>query len=150
MTDDALTRCMQDELTSEGYKRFLKHQTSQAPMTAREREMADIKLAEGLEAEMQGTTVRRSHTGANSASAGGAQIGMPWTDEAEEAMSSLANGDNQIVQLGIDTKDEKIVLLSAAQDTSSLSLPSDDPSYTFYKHSTGIGMSGKLHSHKEI
>ncbi|KAK9898000.1 actin depolymerizing protein [Cystobasidium minutum MCA 4210] len=129
-----------DELTSEGFKRFLKHQTSQAPMTAREREMADIKLAEGLEAEMQGTTVRRSHTGGNNggSAAGGAQVGMPWTAEAEEAMSALAKGENQIVQLGIDTKDEKIVLLSSAQDTASLTLPSNDPSYTFYKHATGI------------
>lgn len=132
---------LQDELTSEGFKRFLKHQTSQAPMTAREREMADIKLAEGLEAEMQGTTVRRSHTGGNNggSAAGGAQVGMPWTAEAEEAMSALAKGENQIVQLGIDTKDEKIVLLSSAQDTASLTLPSNDPSYTFYKHATGIG-----------
>lgn len=110
-------------------------------MTAREREMADIKLAEGLEVEMQGTGVRRSHTsgGGSNTTAGGAQVGMPWTEEADEAMRSLAEGKNQIVQLGIDTKDEKIILLSAAEDTSSLALPANDPSYTFYKHTTGIG-----------
>lgn len=111
-------------------------------MTAREREMADIKLAEGLEAEMQGTSVRRSHTsaaGGGNAAAGGAQVGMPWSDDAEEAMKALSNGQHQIVQLGIDLKDEKIVLLSAAQDTASLAIPTSDPSYTFYKHSTGVG-----------
>lgn len=114
-------------------------------MTARELEMADIKRAEGIEGEMQGTTVRRSYAGNSAATAaGGAQVGMPWTDEAEEAMSGLAKGDNAIVQLGIDMKDEKIVLLSAAQDTASLALPSNDPSFTFYKHESGIGELGYL------
>ena len=100
--------------------------------------MAEIKQAEGLEANMQGTTVRRSHTGDHTTT-GGAQVGMPWTEEADEAMKSLGKGSNQVVQLGIDTKNEKIILLSASENTSSLSLPADDPSYTFYKHATGIG-----------
>lgn len=103
--------------------------------------MAEIKQAEGYEAEMQGTSVRRSHTSNNNnASAGGAQVGMPWTGEADKAMKALADGTNSIVQLGIDIKDEKIILLNESKELNSLSLPSNDPSYTFYKHTTGIGM----------
>lgn len=101
--------------------------------------MVEIKQAEGYEAELHGTSVRRSHTGSNAA-AGGAQVGMSWTGEADQAMKSLAEGRNQIVQLGIDTKDEKITLVNESEESASLSLPPNDPSYTFYKHNTGIGM----------
>lgn len=53
--------------------------------------MADIREAEGIESQTTGTAVRKSHAGA--------QLGMPWTSEAEEAISSLAQGKHRIVQL---------------------------------------------------
>jgi twinfilin-like protein len=129
----------QDELSSSGYKRFLQHQSSQAPMTAREKEMADIKSAEGIEASMQGTSVR--HSSINNASGSGAQVGMAWSDEAVNAVGALAKGEKEVVQLGLNTKEEIVILLSAAEQGEALSLPADEPSYTFYKHATGVGES---------
>lgn len=155
----------QSELSSTGFKQFLAHQSSKAPMTAREQEMADIKAAEGIEAQLYGSSVRRSHTSAFSSgsgtdsntsaaagsstttntTAGGSQIGMSWTQEAQDAMSELSKGEKDVVQLGIDTSKEEIILISQGSE---LSLPENDPSYTFYKHATGFGKSAEIEKKK--
>lgn len=60
-----------------------------APMTVREREMADIKEAEGV--EVQGTSARRNHAGAS--------IGMEIDQDVTSAWEALAKGERKIVQL---------------------------------------------------
>jgi len=60
-----------------------------APLTSREREMADLKEAEGT--EVIGSSARRTHAGA--------QLGMEWDQAAEEAIESLSRGEKKIVQL---------------------------------------------------
>lgn len=78
-----------EELSREGYKRFIKHHESSAPMTAREQEMDDIKKAEGT--EVLGGSARRSHAGSS--------LGMEWDEDVEQAFEELAKGEKRIVQL---------------------------------------------------
>ena len=58
-------------------------------MTDREREMADIKEAEGV--EVQGTSARRNHAGAS--------VGVELDPEVIAAWESLAKGEQKVVQL---------------------------------------------------
>ena len=129
-----------------------------APMTDREKEIADLKEAEGT--EVLGTSSRRNHAGA--------QIGMEWDEKVGPALEALSRGENTIVQLvrvcylylsrlahalmqkplkGINNTTEKIVLLETPQV---LEVPITDPSYTFYAHSSGIGNITKLSQRKRL
>ncbi|KAI7966160.1 hypothetical protein MJO29_001908 [Puccinia striiformis f. sp. tritici] len=51
-----------DELTPKGYIAHLASQKAQALLTSRERELADIKAAEGADSSSMGTTIRSSNT----------------------------------------------------------------------------------------
>lgn len=57
--------------------------------------MADIRTAEGVETQTAGTSVRRSHAGA--------QLGMAWSEEVEDAVSQLVSGTKRVVQLVSDS-----------------------------------------------
>ncbi|KNF02963.1 hypothetical protein PSTG_03912 [Puccinia striiformis f. sp. tritici PST-78] len=50
-----------DELTPKGYIAHLASQKAQALLTSRERELADIKAAEGADSSSMGTTIRSSN-----------------------------------------------------------------------------------------
>lgn len=74
-------------MTPKAYLAHLASQQAQAPMTARERELADIKAAEGMDAITMGTEVRSSNvwgtSGGNNAS-----LGIKWNHDAQEAFSA--------------------------------------------------------------
>ena len=57
--------------------------------------MADIRTAEGVETQTAGTSLRRSHAGA--------QLGMAWSEEVEDAVSQLVSGTKRVVQLVSDS-----------------------------------------------
>lgn len=75
------------DLTPKGYSTHLASQQAQAPMTLRERELADIKAAEGLAAFPMGTEVRSSNVwgagGGNNAS-----LGLKWSPDAQDAFQT--------------------------------------------------------------
>jgi hypothetical protein len=86
----------------------MQHQSSTAPLTEREREMAEIRQAEGIEATATVSSARRSHMDASAASSSGsgsgggsgsAQVGMDWGEGVNDALVALQEGRKRIVHL---------------------------------------------------
>ncbi|EGG06050.1 uncharacterized protein MELLADRAFT_43666, partial [Melampsora larici-populina 98AG31] len=121
------------DLTPEGYLAHLASQTAQAPMTARERELADIKAAEGISAITMGTEVRSSNVwGANGGN--NASLGLKWNSDAQEAFQAwCGQSGSKSVQFNIELGTETIVL-SENGASDELVFPDSQPSYTFYHY----------------
>ncbi|KAH9812085.1 hypothetical protein DFH28DRAFT_980002 [Melampsora americana] len=122
------------DLTPEGYLAHLASQKAQAPMTARERELADIKAAEGISAITMGTEVRSSNVwGANGGN--NASLGLKWNPDAQEALQAWCSQSGcKSVQFNIELGTETIVL-SENGASDELVFPDSQPSYTFYRYS---------------
>ena len=68
-------------------KAYASHRASLAapkPMTAREKEIEEIKAAESRSATYDGSRARKSHVG---------KIGFTWTPEVEQAVKELGESD---------------------------------------------------------
>ncbi|CAB4417652.1 unnamed protein product [Rhizophagus irregularis] len=115
------------EFTLEGYQKHKKHQDAEAPLTAREKELAEVKIAEAS-ANAFSYSARKSHA---------AGISFPMSDEAVQAIQGLQQSDltNNFVKLSLDTDKEKIELDEARKiDINDLasSFPTDSPRFAFY------------------
>ncbi|CAJ0759020.1 19736_t:CDS:10 [Entrophospora sp. SA101] len=104
---DSMYGTSMSEFTLEGYEQHKKHQNADAPLTQREKELAEIKIA------------------------------FPLTDEAIEAIKSLKSDSNKnnFVLLSIDTEKEKVELdVMKKIDIENLanSFPIDMPRYAFF------------------
>nr|CAG8443561.1 2866_t:CDS:10 [Entrophospora candida] len=104
---DSMYGTSMSEFTLEGYEQHKKHQNADAPLTQREKELAEIKIA------------------------------FPLTDEAIEAIKSLKSDSdkNNFVLLSIDTEKEKVELdVMKKIDIENLanSFPIDMPRYAFF------------------
>lgn len=121
------------ELTSTGWSAYLASQTSTAPLTTEEAQLASIKEAEAQEST--GTSARR-----------GGQISknitLPIDDDAKAALEQLKEGGLGLVQLSIDIPSETLKLsgTSAAglqAGAVGASIATDAPRYSFYRHPDG-------------
>ncbi|OAV99144.1 hypothetical protein PTTG_02888 [Puccinia triticina 1-1 BBBD Race 1] len=122
-----------DDLTPRGYLAHLASQKAQAPMTLRERELADIKAAEGADSSSMGTTLRSSNVWGSGDNTVNANLGLKWDEDAQKALSSWsAENSVTMVQFIINIPTETIVV-SPHDHSGQLQFPDDQPTYTFYK-----------------
>ncbi|KAJ4487545.1 hypothetical protein J3R30DRAFT_3696301 [Lentinula aciculospora] len=127
---DSLFATSKSDLTSEAYLAHLKHIAAPKPLSTREQEMEDIRLAErnSNTPSYEGSRSRTSIVGTG--------VGLNWTADVEKAVEELGNGSGSgIVVIAIDTTSETLVLSSSPPvtiDTLKSSLPSSEPCYTFF------------------
>ncbi|OZJ04115.1 hypothetical protein BZG36_02866 [Bifiguratus adelaidae] len=121
-----------EEFSLEGYRLHLKHQKAEAPLTQRERDLAEVKAAETQSASYtpQGTQAKKTYA---------AGVAFPLSDDAKSALEGLSktesSGRNNYVSLAIDVKKEEIYLDKATNVSPSdlsKSVPADSPRFTFY------------------
>ncbi|KAK7693694.1 hypothetical protein QCA50_003265 [Cerrena zonata] len=128
--NDSLFATSKDDVTLSAYKRHKAHLAAPQPMSAREKEVAEIKAAEraaggaGYEANRE----KRSHLGD--------RVGFQWSEETDEAVRSLeGSDDSRLIVLTVDAPSETIHVLSNAEctvDQLASSIPPDQPSYGFF------------------
>lgn len=81
---DTIFATSKEELTPQGYAAHKRHQAAPKPMSARERELADIRVAE----REAGSAPYSANAARNSPF--GAGVGLKWSDAAEVAVRNLA------------------------------------------------------------
>ncbi|KAG0182087.1 Twinfilin-1 [Apophysomyces sp. BC1021] len=136
---DSLYGTQASELTYDGYKKHLAHKKADAPLTRRERELAEIKLAEAKAvSDYQGTTTRKAYAPG---------VSFPVTEEAEEALRKLTQPKDQRQHnfVSLHLKDEKIELDAASSVSAGElknTIPTSAPRFTFYlfEHETTESM----------
>ncbi|QRV99992.1 cofilin/tropomyosin-type actin-binding protein [Ceratobasidium sp. AG-Ba] len=125
---DSIFATSKSDLTPEAYEAHLRHLSAPKPLTAREKELEEIRAAERESSSAyEGSGVRQSIVGS--------RVGMKWTDEAGEALKELPTTGGKAVVLSIDPANEVLVL----KDTQVVSLeefpgilPTAEPAYAFY------------------
>ncbi|KAB5596514.1 Twinfilin [Ceratobasidium theobromae] len=119
------------DLTKEGYEAHQRHLAAPKPLTARERELEEIRAAErATSAAYEGSGVRQSIVGS--------RAGMSWTPKLRDALRDLPAG--RLVIISIDPTKEELLL----KDTKDVSLdelpgalPTSEPAYSFYSWAQG-------------
>lgn len=81
---DSIFATSKTDLTAESYAAHLKHLAAPKPLSAREQEIADLRLAESGTDSLHGSQARINHIGTG--------VGFNWSTEAEEAVTELARG----------------------------------------------------------
>ncbi|KAJ1309790.1 hypothetical protein OPQ81_006555 [Rhizoctonia solani] len=123
---DNIFATSKDDLTPEAYQAHQRHLAAPKPLTARERELEEIRAAErASSAAYEGSGVRQSIVGP--------RAGMKWSDELGDALRDLQPG--RLVVISIDPTKEGLTL----KDTKDVSLddvpgalPSSEPAYALY------------------
>ncbi|ELU44789.1 cofilin/tropomyosin-type actin-binding domain-containing protein [Rhizoctonia solani AG-1 IA] len=126
---------VQDDLTPEAYQAHQRHLAAPKPLTARERELEEIRAAErASSAAYEGAGVRQSIVGS--------RAGMKWSDELGDALRDLQPG--RLVVISIDPTKEELIL----KDTKDVSLdgvpgalPASEPAYGLYSWAQEEGAS---------
>ncbi|CAM4502752.1 twinfilin-1 [Lepidochelys kempii] len=118
-----------DDVSLNGYRKYLISQSSPAPLTAAEEELRQIKINE-VQVEVGVDTKHQTLQG----------VAFPLAKEAIQALEKLKNKQLNYVQLQIDIKNETIVLASTLHtELKDLPnrIPKDSARYHFflYKHS---------------
>lgn len=120
------------ELTAEGFKKHDDHVKKDAPLTEEERVLGEVRK---LEAEAASSTqTRKSHI----LGPGGIK-GMPWSDEAIQAVKDLAAGKHTLVQIALNVAEENVYLADASEvaiNGLQGAISNTDPRYSFirFKH----------------
>ncbi|KAJ6488566.1 actin depolymerizing protein [Mycena vitilis] len=132
---DSMDARSKDELTAQAYAAHRRHVLAPPPLSAREREMADVLAAErqaGNVDAYQGSGARNSPI-ANT-------ISMPWDTKLEQAVKALGEGDDTALVIAT-IKEEKLLLHWDSREQTSPAIPADDvgnrlpprePSYAFF------------------
>ncbi|KAI0332117.1 actin depolymerizing protein [Cubamyces sp. BRFM 1775] len=127
---DNIFATSKDDLGAEAYAKHKRHVAAPPPMSAREKEMEEVKAAEREAGgrSYEGSRARQNHVGQG--------VGLKWSDEAQKAIEDMgASEDSRLVVLSIDPATETLLLSSAQEiDISNLgsSIPAADPSYAFF------------------
>lgn len=132
---DSIFATSKSDLTPEAYAAHQRHLAAPKPLTARERELEEIRAAErASSAAYEGAGVRQSMVGS--------RAGMTWTSELGDALRELPAG--RVVVISIDPAKEELVL----KDTKDVSLdelpgalPTSEPAYSFYSWAQEEGAS---------
>ena len=108
------------DLTPAAYSAHLAHQSAPLPLSDREKEMASVRAA-----NVTSSSERRNHLA-------GAGVSINWPEDVREALERLGEdqGEDRLVVLRIDTKEERLWLASAEECTANdiaTALPSDGP-----------------------
>ncbi|KAI0035941.1 hypothetical protein K488DRAFT_42223 [Vararia minispora EC-137] len=128
---DTLYATSKDDLTPEAYAAHRRHVAAPKPMSAREKEMADIKAAERQAggSAYQGSASRSSPFGTG--------VGLNWAPDAEEALKNLAEvSEDTILTLTIEPASEMLSVVSVSPaDVEDLGskIPSSNPSFAFFR-----------------
>ncbi|GAA5877216.1 hypothetical protein JCM3774_000120 [Rhodotorula dairenensis] len=147
-----------NDLTYDSYLSTITHDSADAPLTAREAEMAEIRAAEAStvhDAEaasgrsMLFGPIEGSHASARDPSsetvppADGSRReitgALPWTDQVADKVRELGSDAAPIgacAVLEIDVPNETVVLASDQPQT--LAVPSASPCYLLYRHPAGL------------
>lgn len=90
----------QADLTHSSYLSHLSHLSSEAPLTQREQEMEEIRKAEAKE-QREGLGAGSNGAGRSMLvpAAGGASVGLGWSEEAKNAVEELKEREGGVVQL---------------------------------------------------
>lgn len=81
---DSLFATSKADITPEAYDAHLRHASAPNPLSAREKEIADLREAENEAGLYAGSKVRATHIGTG--------VGLNWSAEAEHAVTSLGAG----------------------------------------------------------
>ncbi|KDN51689.1 hypothetical protein RSAG8_00236, partial [Rhizoctonia solani AG-8 WAC10335] len=132
---DNIFATSKDDLTPEAYQAHQRHLAAPKPLTARERELQEIRAAErASSAAYEGSGVRQSMVGS--------RAGMKWTDELGEALRDLQPG--RLVVISIDPTKEELVLKDSKDvslDDVPGALPATEPAYGLYSWAQEEGAS---------
>lgn len=90
-----------EELTKEGFEKHDKHIGLDAPLTEEEQTLGEVKRKEAEEG--RGTNGRRAHVSSG--------VSMPVSDEALQALKSLAEDKDNLVQLVCSRSNRSDVIL---------------------------------------
>jgi hypothetical protein len=83
---DSLFATSKDDVSASAYTKHLASLNAPKPMTAREKEMDEIRQAESKSMSYEGSRARVRHVTQ--------EIGLGWPDEVYEAVSDLGSGEN--------------------------------------------------------
>ena len=85
---DNLFATAKDDLTAEAYAKHRRHLAAPKPMSAREKEMEEVKAAEREAGgrSYEGSRVRQNHVGQG--------VFLKWSTEAENAIKDLASAED--------------------------------------------------------
>ena len=91
---DSLFATDKADVTPAGYAAHRRHQSAPKPLSAREKEIADVKAAEReAGASYEGSRGRQNHLGNQ-------EIGYTWSEDAREAVGEMRTGEgSQLVIL---------------------------------------------------
>lgn len=103
---DTIFATSKDDLTPTAYAAHKRHIAAPQPMSAREKDMADVKAAERQSTTYEGSRARQNHIGT--------PIGMQWPQDVEDAVKELA---------GL-SQDRLIVLVRSLQSFSNVGVVS--------------------------
>lgn len=84
---DSIFATSKADVGAEAYKRHRASLAAPKPMTAREKEMEEIKAAESRSVSYEGSKARRTHLGG--------RVGFQWTSETEQAVKGLGEQEWQ-------------------------------------------------------
>jgi len=130
---DTIFATSKKDLTPVGYTAHKRHLAAPKPMSAREKEMADIKAAEREvgSAQYNSSAVRKSPFGTG--------VGLRWSSEVEAAVRDLADAtEDHLVTMTIDPSTETLTLgetTATPVDELKNKIPSSDPSFAFFSWS---------------
>ncbi|KAL2915358.1 Twinfilin-1 [Polyrhizophydium stewartii] len=122
---DDIYATTKEEASLEGYRKHREHATSAAPLTDREREIAQVRATETT-ADIGIATRRANAPG----------VSFPLSADAEAALASLASGEANFVALRIDADTETMhadASGSFAWDAVATAIAHDAPRFVFYK-----------------
>ncbi|CDH48714.1 ptk9 protein tyrosine kinase 9 [Lichtheimia corymbifera JMRC:FSU:9682] len=126
---DSVYGTAESELNWDGYKKHLAHKKADAPLTQRERELAEIKLAEAKAvSDYQGTTTRKTFAPG---------LTFPMADNVLEALGDLKKSKDDRAHnfVSLYLEKETIELDKAANVPANQvhsTLAADAPRFTFY------------------
>ncbi|KAF8478603.1 actin depolymerizing protein [Russula ochroleuca] len=132
---DTIFATSKEDVTPAGYAAHKRHQAAPKPMSAWEKEIADIKAAE----REAGGTPYNANAARQSPFAFGTSVGLKWSDDVEAAVRNLAEatGDH-LVTMTIDPSTETLTLRETTATTADElknKIPSSDPSFAFFSWS---------------
>ncbi|THH20690.1 hypothetical protein EW146_g712 [Bondarzewia mesenterica] len=127
---DTIFATSKDDVTPAAYAAHKRHVAAEAPMSAKEKEMADVREAERQAGggAYEGSRGRQNHIGTG--------VGLNWTAEVEDAVKDLASSSrNRLVVLTVDPATETLMLSNAIDCTVEElgeKLSPSEPSYAFF------------------
>lgn len=80
---DTIFATSKDDLTPDAYAAHKRHIAAPQPMSAREKEMADVKAAERQSTTYEGSRARQNHIGT--------PIGMQWPQDVQDAIKDMTS-----------------------------------------------------------